>query len=171
MNDNPQLQTEKKILPSNAAAAGGKTPAPAASSRGRNHGPDDFADVKDRASFYLYGEEAELIHKRVRAEGISVSGLTRRLVRNYFLERPYLSEAEVSLLRNCYRELNRMLASLDDTWKGVSRLIETGVVNERFKAVVENDQRLAGRIRPLRDRIGRILEQAESRDVLERASV
>ena len=95
-----------------------------------------------------------------------MSELMRRIVRSHLLNRPCLSDEEILELRNCYRALSVLVAVLDDTRDGIEKLIAAGELDERFRSIAENDKRLAAEVRELRDRIGRILELAESRDVL-----
>lgn len=167
-NGNTALQndvTQDGGSKSSAAAAQAR-----ARSRNRNRPVDDFANAEGRFCISFYGDELEQFQKRAREGGTTVSELMRRLVRSDLLDRPCLSDEEILKLRNCYRVLSVLLAVLDDTWDGIEKLIAARELDERFRSIAENDKKLAGEVRELRDRIGRILEPAESRDVLKPCS-
>lgn len=162
-----QIDTGNTALQNDTAQDGGsKSSADQAQARTRRRPADDFANAEGRFCISFYGDELEQFQKRAREGGTTVSELMRRLVRSHLLNRPCLSDEEILELRNGYRALSVLVAVLDDTWDGIEKLIEEGELDERFRSIAENDKKLAGEVRGLRDRIGRILELAESRDVL-----
>ena len=162
-----QIHNGNTALQNDATQDGGsKSSAAAAQARARRRPADDFANAEGRFCISFYGDELEQFQKRAREGGTTVSELMRRIVRSHLLNRPCLSDEEILVLRNCYRALSVLVAVLDDTWDGIEKLIKAGELDERFRTIAEKDKRLAGEVRALRDRIGRILELAESRDVL-----
>lgn len=164
-----QIHNGNTALQNDATQGGGSKSSAAvaqARARSRNRPADDFANAEGRFCISFYGDELEQFQKRAREGGTTVSELMRRIVRSHLLDRPCLSDEEILVLRNCYRALSALVVVLDDTWDGIEKLIVGGELDERFRSIAENDKRLAGEVRELRDRIGRILELAESRDVL-----
>lgn len=164
-----QIDNGNTALQNNATQGGGSkssAAAAAAQARARRRPADDFANAEGRFCLSFYGDELEQFQKRAREGGTTMSELMRRLVRSHLLDRPCLSDEEILELRNCYRALSVQVAVLDDTWDGIEKLIEAGELDERFRSIARDDKKLAGEVRALRDRIGRILELAENRDVL-----
>ena len=97
----------------------------------------------------LYPGDRAWLVRLAKAEGVSLPEYCRRIVKNFLLSRPYLSKAELQVIRNCCRELCEVSAALTSNAEGIKKLVDAGVVNECYREVSENNQSLAEKVEAL----------------------
>lgn len=116
----------------------------------------------------LYQGDRAWLVRLAKAEGASLPEFCRRIMRNFLLSRPYMSNVELQVIRNCYRELCEVSTALTSNSEGINKLIEAGVVNECYREISENNQSLAEKVEALIAQVKSIIDQAETRAALER---
>ena len=115
-----------------------------------------------RLKLTLTGSEYELLKSRAHEDGISRSDLVVRVLRGYFLSRPYLTREEAALLRSVQLELSKCAAGLTQTSAAAIMALDCGQAPRGFERCLAGVPNMLAMLEACAAAARRVTEAAES---------
>lgn len=111
----------------------------------------------------LTNSEFEMLGARARAESMSRPALVVRVLRGYFLSRPYLTREETALLRSVQLELSKCAAGLTQTSAAAIMALDCGQAPQGFERCLAGLPNTLAMLEACAAAARRVTEAAESR--------